>query len=376
MRQGEIHEKHIAYDLEQEIGGKVQRQIRLTLPLGDGEFSLDGTCDGVWFADADEISEHLFEVEESGPWHDPYIVHYHTKYSEVDEFPTVAGVEIKASDASMFDEMSKNGPIEGYRVQISCYWHMIEYTLGVKLTGIWFCVGQRNNGDRSFRFITEPPYSLEWLENRCREIVYYSQVGMECANSANCDKRDFDCKWWKIHKKDEADYSEFPGAAKHKKMTFQPDLAGLALEYHRESELEEVHGKRAAGKKKALEDALDIRNLPKAATMGFRMWFGTRDWVDYAALQEDHAKLLKDYEKSTIDWEKFEKENPALVARYTKKGNRFLTVKPNEKEILQLKAMAQELEQKGEKLPEPNRATAEILSESSKQALIADLGIE
>lgn len=372
MRQGEIHEKHIAHDLELEIGGKVQRQIRLTLPIADGQYSIDGTCDGVWFLDGDEINDSLFEIEKSGPWHDPDIVHYHTRYCDVDLAPTVAGVEIKASDETMFDEMHRNGPIDAYKVQISVYWYMIEHTLGVKLTGVWFCVGQRNNGDRSYRFITEPYYSLEWIEDRCRKIVYYSLVEMHCANSVDCDKEDaYGCKWWAIHKRDEGNYEEFPKAAKHKKMMFQPDLAGLFMEYHKESEAAEVHTKRANLKRKELEDALNIRGLERAATMGARMYWGAREWVDIEALQADHPDVAGANRKEVLDVDKLRENHPALVARYTKKGNRFMTIKTNDEEIAKLKARMAA----GEELPKPNRATSEMLSESGKKSLIAELGL-
>lgn len=328
MSQGHIHEPHIAHDVVKEYGGYVQRQIRLTCPLGDFG-RLDGTCDGIWFVDPAEVNPELFTVENNGPWHDKEMVYYHKRYSDVGQNPTVFGVEIKASDDSMFDEMSKHGPIEGYQWQVSCYWYMAEHTLGVKFQGILFCVGNRRNGKRSYQFISEPFHTLEEIVDRCRAVTFHAQVGLECANSVKCDRDGYMCKWWKHHQFDHS-HDDHP-AAKVKMYEFDPHLAKTAIEFYNLTTEAESATLRANHLRDKIKNLLHGRE--KVSTMGFRIYHTRYTHVAEEAIKDNFPDLYEQFQKKSFDSDAFFKAYPELKDRFTYKGEPTMTIRPNVKEL-------------------------------------------
>lgn len=326
MSEGNIHEPHIAYKIEQEFGGKVQRQIRLSLPI-EGWGSLDGTCDGVWFLDSSDIDESRFILHQIGPWFDPYIIEYTKKWMPNETKPVIFGVEIKASDEAMFTVMSKDGPIYEYKWQISAYWFMIEHTLGVTPEGFIFAVKNRRNGRITHKWITKPYFTKEEIITRCRDIIRAASMGLDKPESIECDRIRHDCKYWAIHKEEmglkEKDASKIKGAR------FVPQILDACLEiYDNEEQMAYLKAQNDI-----LRDQLDQarHHDKKIATPGFRISQENRAWVNETKLLMDHPELLAQYQK--FDLEKCLADHPQLEVKYSTPGRPYMVMRKVKAEL-------------------------------------------
>ena len=343
MKQGHIHEPHIAWDIEEEFGGEVQRQIRLTYPIGEWG-SIDGTCDGLWFADPSDINPQLFNVRDTGAKFDPYVIEYTGRYSDLsDESPVCMSVEIKASDDNMFNIMDKSGPTDVYKMQVSCYWLMIEYTLGVKLSGIIFAVGRRRDGQRSYTILEKPFFTAEQIIERCEKIVQAAEFGIDDSDaSVDCDSEyKHSCRYWRIHKTDRT-FDGHP-AIKAKGYEFDPSMFQLTMEHYEvTAEIEELQAREQAIREK-IETAM--RDRPKVSTPGTRIYIDSRNYVDKDKLALERPDLVAKFQ--VFDHAAAIEAYPELKKKYSRPSRPVMTIRTNKAEMKKL------LHAKGKDLKEP-----------------------
>lgn len=276
MKQGAIHEPHIAHDFEVEYGGYVQRQVRCNRPIGSFAI-LEGTCDGVWFPEG--LPEECADICSSynvGPWHDPRIIQYNAPFRvpSGDNPEVVAyGFEAKASDDSMFDEMLANGPTENYKMQLSCYWHMLEFTLGITLCGYVFAVGRRRDGLRHYRIIESPYYSLGDIHDRCLRILNAAEEGIGHDGSIDCDEAlRYGCKWWKVHKRTDEFTDHKAADAKGYELDSELFKVGIQL-YEVQAQLDRLK-KQEEGLRSKIQDGM--RGRQKISAPGFRVYINSK----------------------------------------------------------------------------------------------------
>jgi hypothetical protein len=346
MHQGEIHEKHIAYDAEQEYGGRILRQVRLYLPIEDWGI-IEGTCDGIWFPSEEDYLEALsrFEKIPEGPWHDPDIYYLNKPYSKNDTPCSIFGFEAKASAPSMFSKMSANGPTEVYSYQYSIYWAMIEHTLNVKLDGYMFAIGNRLDGDRCFHLLESPKYTKEQILDRCREIRAALNDDLTCNNSISCDEEEYayNCKWWRVHKDlelnnpDESNKNSRKSKSK-KYVDFDPSFENLIIADHilsnkiseLESQKEEI--------RLSIESSLRGRQKVTCGAGTISLVEG-RKAPDEEAIVKEHPELVSQF--TVFDVDAAVKANPELKNKYSKKvGKDYLMIRVNEKSIEKTKIQA------------------------------------
>jgi hypothetical protein len=349
MKMGHILEPHIAYEFEQKYGGHVQRQISLNMPIEDFA-SVVGTCDGVWFPDASQVDPERFTVIDNGTRFDPETIVYHTPWDieDTESHPVAYLIEIKAPGDSVFLKMSREGPSLGYKWQKSCYWHMAEHCLGIRLMGIVFIQGRRGDLLANYEFIDNPVFSKEQITERCKRVVEAANHGIsDNPLSIDCDNISHFCNYWKIHK------SKNPAEAetKNSKYEFDHSISQLALDYHlnglelKEREIFE------AGFKEELNRAM--RGRDKVKTPGFSLYYGSKKFLDERRLAADRPDLVEKFSKfdaqAAVDSEEGLAEK--LRERYSVSGEKFLTVRPVKKELE--KIIAEELASKNVKTKKP-----------------------
>src|ERR1017187_227553 len=324
MRMGNHLEPLAIHEFEEYYGGKIQRQVRMSLPIEDWGI-IEGTSDGVWFIDESLIDETKFHTVFNNTFFDPFTIHYTEKYTKQ---PLCYLAEVKAPGDSPFLTMKKDGPIKNYKWQTSCYFHMAEHTLGIKLQGIVFILCRRGDGEPHREFFDSPFYTLEQVIERCKEIKNAVDNHIkDTVPNIKCDNPSHFCKWWRFH--DRKEDAAGQAATKNKEYEFDGSLKELALNYYeasnQKSELEIIE----SGLKEELEQAMHGRE--KVKTPGFSLYFGSKKFTNLNKLIEDRPDLVAKYTK--FDADKALEENPGLKEKYQLDGPKFLTVRPVKKEL-------------------------------------------
>lgn len=313
MEMGNVHEPWAARWWVKENGGILQRQVRIGLNAGTGA-ALTGVSDGLWFPNPDDVDKTLFRVVKTGSEFDPEVIEYLHPYHPGSDI-TAYGLEIKAPGDSMFTEMSKNGPSDGYKMQLSIYWHAYEEILGIELAGFVFILRRRNDGLHHVQIIHEPYYTRKQIVDRILQVEELAKLGTY--ENVDCDKTDWYCKFYKYHKKDSNSMTTPSGAI------YDPTLKPLAEEYSGISskirELEE--------RQKHLKTEIDLamKGRDKVRTDGFTCYYSSRTHVNEMSLLYENPDMKDKYTK--FDLAACIADNPDFEKRYTVSGAPFLTVR-------------------------------------------------
>lgn len=320
MHMGNVLEPEAARWFQENYGGVVQRQVRISMDVIDPETGknvavIGGVSDGLWFPIYPEFEEarESFRVIQNGTYYDPETVVYHSKIKN--RTSTIFGLEIKAPGDAMFDKMASGELSESYKIQMSIYWHSYEEILGLPLTGFAFVLIRRGDGETFCKFYTEPFYSKEYIFNR---ILTVEKLAKEHGDKSHpptidCDTNDFFCKYWRFHKKD----------ASKAEGIYDASLAETAAEY---SELSEEIAELQA-RQKSLKENLDLamKGREKVRTDGFTLYYSSRSFVNEMRLKAQNPEIISKYQK--FDLKACLKENPDMEKEYEEQGDKFLTVR-------------------------------------------------
>ena len=312
MEMGNILEPEAAAWFQDTEGGVVQRQVRIQLDVQDKQgvevAVVGGVSDGLWFVDKDDLDPTKFDViQNTSAKYDTETIVYHSKLKP-ESF--VWGLEIKAPKKSTFNEARKNGPREGYKVQMSIYWHAYEEMLGVKLMGFWFVmVCQEDTSLKHAHCYTKPFYSKQHIIDR---ILHVENLAAAGEDSADCDTKDFFCKYWRFHKDDVAEAKAYDAS-----------MTKLAQEYVSVSrQLKELEAKQ-----KDLKFRIDseMKGRDKVRTDDHTLYYSSRQIVNIKKLLQDNPEAAKTYTK--FDSNAALKAKPEWKELYSTAGERFLTVR-------------------------------------------------
>ena len=317
MKIGNAVEPAVAEMFQSKMGGVVQRQVRIQMDIQDEQdieiAVVGGVSDGLWFQDEDDLQPDKFDVIlNPDAEFDTETVVYHSKLTGS---PAVWGIEIKVPGESMFKKQIKEGPSEGYKVQISIYWHAYEEMLGVELMGFVFAMICRDDGEYYHRIYTKPWYTKQQLVERIWEVERLAEKGLDYAD---CDTKDFFCRYWRFHKETTAESTGY-----------DKSMNEMVSEYAEVSK--ELKG--LEERQKVLKKQIDIamKGRDKVSTDGFSVYYSSRNFVNFKLMLGENPWLASKYTKFDLD--KCLEANPTLKEKYKAPGDRFLTVRANRRSV-------------------------------------------
>ena len=324
MNEGNVHEPHAAHWWEKTQGGRVLRQIRISMKLEDVwapgiHAIIGGVSDGIWFEDESEAGYLDYEELKNNSYFDPItVVLSEEPFPVIKPKSGVWGIEIKAPDDFMFQEMSNNGPGENYKWQMSIYWHCYEQMLGIKLAGFVFVLRRRRDGMEFSQKFTEPFYTKLQIEERIETVERLAEKGHD---AADCDRTDYFCRYWKFHKPEVQ--STNSGKQKSDARDYDPAIKHLAKKYKEANDgIADLTLLKASLKEKI---EIQMRGRDKVKTDGFSLYYTSSNFISETQLLQENPDLENKFQKFDLD--ACLEAYPDMKQKYTIPGKRSLTVR-------------------------------------------------